>query len=52
MACFPLALAFGIAGIVCDRRKLLAIIVTVVTGGFVLYYFWMIAIAIVFMSGA
>jgi hypothetical protein len=45
MACFPLALAFGIAGIVCDRRRLLAVIMTVVTGGFVLYYFCMIAIS-------
>jgi hypothetical protein len=47
MACLPLALAFGITGIVCDRRKLLAIIMTIIVGGFVLYYFCMIAISII-----
>jgi hypothetical protein len=49
MACVPLTLAFGIAGIVCDRRKLLAIIMTVTVGGFVLYYFSMMAISIMRM---
>ena len=49
MACFPLALAFGIAGIVCDRRKLLGIIITAITGGLVLYFFCMMAISIMRM---
>ena len=47
MACFPLALGFGIAGIAADRRKLLAIVVTILVGGFVLFYFCMIGITIV-----
>jgi len=32
------ALAFGIMGIVFDRRRLLPIVVTVVAGGFVLLF--------------
>jgi len=47
MACFPLALAFGIAGIAADRRKVLAIIMTTIAGGLVLLYVCAIAIAIV-----
>ena len=47
MACFPLALAFGITGIAADRSKVLAIIMTVVAGGCVLFYVCMIAISIV-----
>ena len=47
MACFPLALAFGIAGIAADRRKVLAIIMTTIAGGFVLFYVCMIAINVV-----
>lgn len=37
VAPFPLALGFGIAGIVTDRQKLLAAIVTSVAGIFLLY---------------
>ncbi|UCG57043.1 MAG: hypothetical protein JSU70_19535 [Phycisphaerales bacterium] len=49
MASIPLALGFGIAGIVCDRRKLLAIIATAVAGLFVLFYLCMMGISIMHM---
>jgi len=38
MCSFPLALLFGIGGILCDRRKLLAIIATCIAAAFVLLY--------------
>jgi len=38
MLSFPTALIFGIVGIICDHRKLLAIITTIIAGGFLLYY--------------
>lgn len=47
MLSFPLALAFGIAGIACDRSKLLAIITTIVAGAFVLFYLCAIGISII-----
>ena len=47
MACFPLALTFVIAGIAADRRKVLAIIMTTIAGGCVLFYVCAIAISIV-----
>ncbi|MHC4591762.1 MAG: hypothetical protein ACYS8L_03590, partial [Planctomycetota bacterium] len=37
--CMPVALAVGIAGIVVDERKWLAILVTVLAGGGVLLFF-------------
>jgi len=43
MACFPLALGFGIAGIAADRCKVLAIIMTTIAGGLVLLYVCAIA---------
>jgi len=46
MFSFPTALIFGIVGIIFDRRKLLAIIATIIAGGFVLFYFCMIGINI------
>ncbi|MHC5034768.1 MAG: hypothetical protein ACYTFZ_07000 [Planctomycetota bacterium] len=39
MFCLPVALAVGIAGIVVDERKWLAILVTVLAGGGVLLFF-------------
>jgi hypothetical protein len=44
MACFPLVLGFGIAGIAVDRRKVLAIIMTAIAGGLVLFYVGMIVV--------
>jgi hypothetical protein len=32
------ALVFGVGGLICDRRKLLAMIVTVIVGGLILFY--------------
>jgi hypothetical protein len=46
MASFPSALGFGIAGIVIDRRKMLAIIVTALAGLFVLFYLCMVGILV------
>jgi hypothetical protein len=47
MACFPLALGFGIAGIAVDHRKLLAILMTIIAGGLVLFYFGLIGVSII-----
>ena len=47
MACFPLALAFGVAGIAADRRKVLAIIMTTIAGGLVLFYFGLIGVILI-----
>jgi hypothetical protein len=47
MFSFPVSLIFGIVGIVCDRRKLLAIIATIIAGGFALFYFCIIGINII-----
>jgi len=44
MCSFPAALVLGILGIVFDRRKVLAIIATVIAGGFILFYLSMIII--------
>ncbi|HUT45892.1 MAG TPA: hypothetical protein VMX36_06375 [Sedimentisphaerales bacterium] len=41
MFSFPAALIFGIIGIICDRRKLLAIITTTIAGAIMLV--WMYA---------
>ena len=46
MSSFPAALAVGIAGIVCDRRKVLAIITTLVAGGLIVAWACMMAIQI------
>jgi hypothetical protein len=43
---FPLALIFGIVGIVCDERKLLAVIATLVAAALVLFYFCVLGIAV------
>jgi len=45
MCSFPTALVLGILGIVFDRRKVLAIIVTIIAAGFILFYLLMIIIA-------
>jgi len=42
MVSFPLALAFGIAGIARDQQKLLAVVCTLVAGGFVLFYLYVV----------
>ena len=52
MFSFPAALIFGIVGVICDRRKLLAIITTTIAGGFVLFYMCMIAISIIMFRWA
>jgi hypothetical protein len=39
----------GIIGIVLDRRKVLAIITTIVAAGFVLFYMAMMIISMIFM---
>jgi hypothetical protein len=39
----------GIIGIIFDRRKLLAIIATIVAGGLVLFCLFMMAVSIFFM---
>ena len=44
MVSFPLALILGIVGIIADRQKLLAVICTLVAGGFVLFYFYMVGL--------
>jgi len=44
MVSFPLALIFGIVGIVADRQKLLAVVCTLVAGGFVLFYLYMVGL--------
>ena len=35
---FPLAFGFGVAGVVRDRKKLLAVAVTLVTASLVVFY--------------
>lgn len=50
MCSIPLALVFGILGIVLDKRKVLAIIATIITGGFGLFYVFRIIIGIVSAS--
>jgi len=35
---FPATLVFGIVGIIWDRRKLLAIITTIIAGGYLLFH--------------
>jgi hypothetical protein len=42
MFSFPLALVFGIVGIVRDEQKLLSIITTILAGSFVLFYLYMV----------
>lgn len=42
MFSFPAALVFGIIGIIYDRRKLLAIISTLLAGGIMLLWAYMI----------
>ena len=44
MFSIPAALIVGIVGIIRDKRKILAIITTIITGGFVLFYLCMMAI--------
>ena len=51
MFSFPAALIVGIVGIICDHRKVLAIITTIIAGGFVLFYLCMMAINIINMMG-
>jgi len=46
MSSFPAALILGILGIVCDRRKLLAIMTTVIAGGLIAAWACMIAIQV------
>jgi hypothetical protein len=43
---FPLALIFGIVGIVCDPRKLLAVIATLVAAASVLFYFFVLGVLV------
>lgn len=50
MCSIPLSLVFGILGIVLDKRKVLAIIATVITGGFGFFYVLRIIIGIVSAS--
>jgi hypothetical protein len=45
MFSFPAALVLGILGIIFDRPRILAIIATIIAGGFVLFYLSMIIIA-------
>ena len=49
MFSFPVSLIFGIVGIVCDKRKILAIITTIIAGGFALFYLCMMAFSIIIM---
>ncbi len=42
MFCFPVSLMFGVTGIIFDRRKLLAIISTVIAGIPMILFFYMI----------
>ena len=42
-----LEVVFGIVGIINDKRKILAIITTIIAGGFVLFYLCMTAISII-----
>ena len=44
MFSFPVSLMFGVTGIIFDRRKWLAIITTVTTGGLVFVYLYAMAI--------
>ena len=46
MCSFPVALVLGILGIVFDRRKVLAIITTIIAAGFVLFYLFMIVASV------
>ena len=46
MFSFPAALVFGIVGIVCDRRKLLAIITTVIAAGLIVAWVCVIVITV------
>jgi len=41
---FPLALIFGIVGIVVDLQKLLAVICTLIAGAFVLFYLYVVGL--------
>ncbi|MHC4426816.1 MAG: hypothetical protein ACYSYV_12075 [Planctomycetota bacterium] len=50
MLSFPVALAFGIVGIICDKHKLLAIITTIIAGGLILFYMCMIGITVISIS--
>ena len=47
MFSFLAALIVGIVGIICDKRKILAIITTTIAGGFVLFYLCMMAISMI-----
>ncbi|MFH1883703.1 MAG: hypothetical protein ABIL62_13470 [Planctomycetota bacterium] len=49
MFSFLAALIVGIVGIICDKRKILAIIITIIAGGFVLFYLCMMAISMISM---
>ncbi len=42
MFSFPAALIFGIAGVVCDRQKLLAIVTTLMSIGLVVLWAYMV----------
>jgi hypothetical protein len=46
----PAALTLGIVGIICDKRKWLTIITTVLAGGLILLYICMMAISIMGIS--
>jgi len=41
---FPLALILGIVGIVADQRKVLAVVCTLVAGGLVSFYLYMVGL--------
>jgi hypothetical protein len=46
MFSFPVALFFGAIGITHDERRGLAAICTLVAGGFIIFYLWMIGLNI------
>lgn len=44
MLSFPVALVFGIVGILRDSRKLLAVITAIVAAGFVFFYLFRVVV--------
>lgn len=43
---FPLALLFGVIGLRYDRRKVLALICTLVASGFLAFYLWVVGVSL------
>jgi len=46
MFSFPLALFFGSLGLRYDQRRGLAVVCTLIAGGFIIFYLWMIGLSL------